>query len=105
MGEHDILSSLDDERRRRFSRAVLDDLRALDAMCSAGLIERGVRRIGAEQEMFLVDRSGRPAPIALDLLPQLGEGYTTEIGRFNLEYNLPPSLLGAGALRAMETTL
>ncbi|MFL5521355.1 MAG: CBS domain-containing protein [Gemmatimonadales bacterium] len=105
MGEHDILSSLDDERRRRFSRAVLDDLRALDAMCSAGLIERGVRRIGAEQEMFLVDRSGRPAPIALDLLPQLGEGYTTEIGRFNLEYNLPPSRLGAGALRDMETTL
>jgi len=105
MGEHDILSSLDDERRRRFSRAVLDDLRALDAMCSAGLIERGVRRIGAEQEMFLVDRSGRPAPVALDLLPQLGDGYTTEIGRFNLEYNLPPSRLGAGALRDMETNL
>jgi CBS domain-containing protein len=105
MGEHDILSSLDDEQRRRFSRAVLDDLRALDRMCTDGLIEQGVRRIGAEQEMFLVDRSGRPAPVALDLLPQLGEGFTTEIGRFNLEYNLPPSLLGPGALRAMETDL
>jgi len=105
MGEHDVLDSLDEERRRRFSRAVLDDLRALDQMCTAGLIERGVRRIGAEQEMFLVDRSGRPAPVALDLLSKLGEGYTTEIGRFNLELNLPPSLLGPGALRSMEAAL
>lgn len=105
MGQHEVLSSLDDEQRRRFSRAVLDDLRALDRMCSAGLIEEGVRRIGAEQEMFLVDGTGRPAPIALDLLPELGDGYTTEIGRFNLEYNLPPALLGPGALRAMETEL
>ncbi|HEX5819068.1 MAG TPA: CBS domain-containing protein [Gemmatimonadales bacterium] len=105
MGEHDVLPSLDDEQRRRFSRAVLDDLRALDRMCTAGLIEQGMRRIGAEQEMFLVDRSGRPAPIALDLLPELGEGFTTEIGRFNLECNLPPSLLGPGALRAMEADL
>jgi CBS domain-containing protein len=105
MGEHDVLSSLDEEQRRRFSRAMLDDLRALGRMCAAGLIEQGVRRIGAEQEMFLVDRSGRPAPVAMDLLPRLGDGFTTEIGRFNLEYNLPPSLLGPGALRAMETRL
>jgi CBS domain-containing protein len=105
MGEHDVSTSIDEEQRRRFSRAVLEDLRALDRMCASGLIERGVRRIGAEQEMFLVDPSGRPAPIAMDLLPQLGEGFTTEIGRFNLEYNLPPSLLGAGALRAMESSL
>jgi hypothetical protein len=36
-------------------KAVLDDLVALERMIEGGMIERGVRRIGAEQELFLVD--------------------------------------------------
>ena len=55
-------------------------------------IETGVRRMGAEQEMFLVDQHLRPAPIAtwsfwhgLD-----DRRLTTEIARFNLEANLTP---------------
>ena len=42
--------------------AVLDDLRALDYMIDHDLIESGINRVGAEQEMFLVDRDLRPAP-------------------------------------------
>src|SRR5690606_1707463 len=65
--------------------------------------EEGPPRIGAEQEMFLVDAHGRPAPCALDVLARASEPrLTTEIGRFNLEANLTPRLLAGGGLRAME---
>jgi CBS domain-containing protein len=102
MGERDVLSSHDEEARRTFTRALLDDLQVLEHLCRSGAIESGVRRVGAEQEFFLVDRAGRPASIGPDLLPELGDGFTTEIGRFNLEYNMPPALLGPGALHGME---
>ena len=36
-------------------RAILADLRALERMLDEGMFETGVRRIGAEQEMFLID--------------------------------------------------
>ncbi len=41
-------------------RSLLDDLRALEMMLEEGRIESGVRRIGAEQEMFLVGRDSAP---------------------------------------------
>jgi hypothetical protein len=46
---------LDPERLRRFTRHLLTDLRALEAMIEGERIENGIARIGAEQELFLVD--------------------------------------------------
>lgn len=46
----------DGELRRNFMRCLLVDLQVLELMIEKGQIERGVRRIGAEQELFLVDR-------------------------------------------------
>ena len=106
MGEQLVSIGADEERVRRFSRALLDDLGTLEVMCATGLFERGVRRIGAEQEMFLVDRTGRPAPRALDMLRALDDpAFTTEIGLHNLELNLAPCLFGPGCLRGMEARL
>jgi hypothetical protein len=42
-------------------KAILNDLRALEQMLKDGLVESGIRRIGAEQEMFLVDSDLGPA--------------------------------------------
>ena len=42
-------------------RAVLNDLRALGQMLEQGTFERGVTRIGSEQELFLVNRAYDPA--------------------------------------------
>jgi hypothetical protein len=53
---------LEGEARRRFMRALLNDLRALERMVEEGQFERGVSRIGAEQELFLVDRRTTPRP-------------------------------------------
>jgi protoporphyrinogen oxidase len=45
-----------------------------------------VRRVGAEQEMFLVDSSMRPAPLAAEVISRIADArLTTEIARFNLE--------------------
>lgn len=74
--------------------AVLSDLRALDYMINHDLIESGVHRLGAEQEMFLIDRSLRPAPLAMEVLAGLNEPrLTTEIARFNLEANVTPQVV------------
>jgi hypothetical protein len=64
MSKKEVDRSSEAERLRRFTKRLLDDVRALEAMLDTNLIESGVRRIGAEQEMFLVDQSWRPAPIS-----------------------------------------
>lgn len=70
------------------------------------MIESGVRRIGAEQELFLVDRAGQAAPVAPRLLESLeDEAFTTELAKFNLEINLPPWELGGDVLSRVEAYL
>ena len=49
----------------------LDEVRALDRMLEKGMLETGVSRIGAEQEMFLVNQARQPALKALDVLYML----------------------------------
>ena len=63
MGEHNVSQESDEKRQRKFMRALLSDVWALEQMLNTNRIESGVRRIGAEQEMFLVTPDMRPAPI------------------------------------------
>lgn len=104
---HKTLSGgLSGDERRRYMRALLTDLRALERMLETNMFERGVVRIGAEQEMFLVDEAYHPAPAALTLLERLGtKHFTTELGLFNLEINADPQLLAGKGLAAMEAQL
>ena len=87
-------------------KALLDDLRALEQMLEGGQIESGVRRVGAEQEMFLVDSNLGPAPVAEEVLARVNNArFVAEIARFNLEANLTPRLLGGRCFRRMEEEL
>ena len=75
-------------------------------MLELSLIESGVRRIGAEQELFFVDASGAPAPVALKVIRRLGDPrFVTELALFNLEINLSPLLLEGPCFSAMEAEL
>ena len=105
MGRQDVATSQDPEEFRAFTKALLTDLRALQQMIRDGKIESGVRRLGAEQELFLVDRAWRPAPIADEILENLGPEFTTEIALFNLEVNLPPCLLGGKCFSRLHAKL
>jgi CBS domain-containing protein len=90
---------------RAFTRALLRDLRALQQMLDAGSFETGVRRVGAEQEMFLVGESYRPAPVALEILEELEGPYTTELALYNLEANVEPRNLAGGCFSDLEASV
>ncbi len=106
MGEHDVELELNEQKEQLFMKALLDDLRALDYMLDNDLIESGVRRIGAEQEMFLVDENLRPAPVSVEVLQHAKDPrLTTEIARFNLEANLTPLSLEGKCFSQMESEL
>jgi CBS domain-containing protein/gamma-glutamyl:cysteine ligase YbdK (ATP-grasp superfamily) len=106
MGEHDVPDELDDRQRRAFVKTLLDDVHALEQMLERGCIEAGVRRIGAEQEMFLVDAAMNPAPVATQVLEHASDPrLTTELARFNLEANLSPKRFGGRCLRELEDEL
>lgn len=106
MGEHNIDQEFDSESLRKFTKGLLDDLHALEYMLVNNRIERGVRRLGAEQEMFLVDRALAPAPLAVEVLEKADDPrLTTEIAKFNLEANLSPQLLTGRCLWHLEQEL
>lgn len=103
MGDHHVAAVSNADALHQFSRALLDDIAALDRMLRDGVLEHGVTRIGLEQEFFLTDHDGRPAPLGSEVLATLDDpSFTTEIGRFNLELNVDPLVLGAGALTSLE---
>ncbi|MGF1510743.1 MAG: CBS domain-containing protein [Myxococcota bacterium] len=106
MGDMTVNAHLQEQSYRAFVRNALTDIRALELMIEKGWIETGVRRIGAEQEMFLVNDGRRPACCAGAVLETLNDPhFTHELGRFNLECNLDPVAFQGGALRQMEGQL
>src|SRR5215212_1965155 len=106
MGEHNVEQQVDEKKAQAFMKALLEDLRALAFMLQDGRVESGVTRIGAEQEMFLIDRYLRPAPVSLEVLKQANDPrLTTEIARFNLEANLTPLELENNCFSRMEQEL
>jgi CBS domain-containing protein/gamma-glutamylcysteine synthetase len=92
MGEEIQTSECDAEELQRFTQHLLIDLRALEKMIEESWIESDIVRIGAEQEAFLVDDCWRPALANLKVLADLAddERFTSELGQFNLEFNLDP---------------
>ena len=106
MGEKRVQRKSTAEEIREFTRSLLDDVKALQLMHDRGLIESGVRRIGVEQEMFLVDRDWRPAPVSPRVLARIEDPrITTELGSFNLEANIQPFRFEDDCLRKLETTV
>ena len=105
MGQ-DLVLEQDSESIRSFTKALLTDLRALEKMLEDGMIESGVRRFGCEQEMFLVDRAWRPAPVGPEVLKLLDhENFTPELARFNLEMNIEPMLLEGRCFSALQVRI
>ncbi len=103
MGEQNVEQSSDEATRRAFMKALLNEVRAMEQMLDAGMFEAGIRRIGAEQEMFLVDRAYRPAMTAMQMLEGMDDPrFTHELGLFNLESNLSPLELGGDCLSRLE---
>lgn len=106
MGEKKVSTQVNEHHLRVFTKSVLNDLQALEKMLDGEMMEENALRIGAEQEMFLVDSSFYPAPIAMQIIENANdERLTTEIGQFNLEANLTPLEFNGNALSQLENEI
>jgi len=103
MGEQNIAENTDEATRQAFMKSLLDEVRALEAMLEKGMVESGVSRIGAEQEMFLIDQAQKPASSVLEVLKVIDdERFTHELGLFNIEANLSVQEFRSDCLARME---
>ncbi|MFC1702575.1 CBS domain-containing protein, partial [Pseudomonadota bacterium] len=103
MGEQNIVEDADESVRQAFMKSLLEEVRALETMLKTGMVESGVSRIGAEQEMFLIDKAHKPALTALEVLDKLDdERFTHELGLFNIEANLSVQEFKSDCLSRME---
>jgi CBS domain-containing protein len=74
-----------------FTRHILRDLEAMNRMLNLGWFESEDMKIGAEQEMCLVDRHGKPSSNNLQILAKLNHpNFVTELAKFNIEANINP---------------
>lgn len=90
----------------QFTQNLLQDIKALDYMLDHGMIESGVERIGAEQELCLVNKDWHPAPLNMEILELLEDPQVvTEYARFNLEVNLEPQVFSGSCFKLMEAQL
>lgn len=107
MGEERVKLADSQEEVQRFMKYVLKDLRALKKMLNEdGWFEKEPIRIGAEQELCLVDRNSKASPRNMEVLEKLqDENFTTEFAKFNLEINLVPIEFKDDCLSQMEDQL
>lgn len=108
MGDQKVASASDQVFRQQFIRSLIKDMQALEYLLNHNRFESDVVRIGAEQELFLVDsKTLKPAPIAMDVLQALQgiPSIVTELARFNLEVNLTPQQFEGSCLRTMESEI
>ncbi len=105
MGEQRVSLVTDQAQMQRFVQQLLNDVQALEHMLDNDWFESGITRIGAEQEMCLVDNNTfKPAPIAMEALEKMKKypWVETELAKFNLETNLTPRELKGKCLSDME---
>ncbi|HAE14261.1 MAG: CBS domain-containing protein [Chitinophagales bacterium] len=85
-----------------FVNALIHDLEALELMIRDHALENDVQRIGAEQEMCLVNNEWRPDNNNLEVLAGLQDScFTTELAKYNIELNCDPLDLQAGCFHRM----
>lgn len=107
MGEERVKLADSQEEVQHFMKAVLKDIRALDRMLQGDWFETDPIRIGAEQEVCLLDEHVKAAPWGMEVLSKLDDrgDFTTEFAKFNLEINLKPLEFKGRCLRHLEENL
>ncbi len=106
MGVETVKLAETKEQVQEFIKYLLKDIRAMEKMLSEDYFETDTIRIGAEQELCLVDKFAKPAPISIELLEALNDkDFTTELARFNLETNLDPLEFKGKCLSMLEANI
>ena len=91
MGSQSVKAIKTQKQRKNFVYHLLNDIKALEFMIENDAFEKGIQRVGAEQELCIVDKHYRPSLKALEILEKVNDPHlTTELALFNLEINLDP---------------
>lgn len=105
MGEQKVSIAKDQGDLQNFVRHLLEDLQVLEHLLANQWFETDIVRIGAEQEMFIVDnKTFKPAKINLKVIQEMQEypWLDTELAQFNLETNMTPLEFTGDCFRKME---
>ena len=106
MGEQKVTLAQNDKNLHQFIKNLIKDIQALEHMLDHEMFENNIKRIGAEQEMCIVQKKNyKPALICMEVIEKLGASCTwleTELAKFNLETNLTPRVFEQSCLSDME---
>ena len=92
--------------RRRYTKKVQRCLDAFETMLRESRFQLDPPKIGVEIELNLVDEEGRPAMRNEAVLAAIADpAWSTELGQFNIEINLPPCALTGKSLSTYEQTV
>jgi hypothetical protein len=95
-----VFSREDRQRYRQKVRACLD---VFAHMLGEARFDPERRSVGLEIELNLTDEQGDPAMLNAQALEAIADSdFQTELGRFNLEINVPPRLLEGTAFAELE---
>ncbi len=106
MGDFKVIRSDSKASVREFMHYLFKDIETLELMIDEGMIEEDKIRIGCEQELCLIDKFLRPAPIADEVLEKINdERFVNELAKFNLEINLLPLDFTGNCLSEFENRI
>jgi len=106
MGVQSVKAITSQKQRKEFIYHLLNDVDSLKKMIDDDLFEKGIQRIGAEQELCVVNKNYRPSLNALKILEKINDPhFTTELALFNLEINLDPLVLEKKCFSELEKQL
>ena len=106
MGSQLVKAITTQKQRKDFIYHLLNDVKAFKQMIEQNLFEKGMQRVGAEQEICIVDKDYRPSLNALEILKKVNDPHvTTELALFNLEINLDPFELTKDCFALLENQL
>lgn len=106
MGSQSVKAITTLKQRKEYLSQLLNDIKAFELMIKNDAFEKGIQRIGAEQELCIVNNNYRPSFNALKILESINDPhFTTELGLFNLEINLDPLQLSDTCFSELEQNL
>ncbi len=106
MGQDVSSTAYTREDRQRYREKVRQDLDVFEEMLERSHFDFKRPEAGLEIELNLVDESLDPAMCNAEVLERIGsDDFQTELGRYNIELNVPPRPLPEDAARLLETHL
>lgn len=103
MGQATKRTAFTEDEFIRFRDRLGSNLKSLETLLQTPGFGDGPMSFGAELELYIVNRQGRPLPINKEIQQTLNDDQLTlELNRFNLEYNFSPVLVRDACFRQTE---